>query len=102
MGILAFNCLVNNSSLYNEKSYSLVITDINMPIMNGDELTKKIREIEESNSKNVASHLPIIAYSGNSEKSEITELLKVGMDDYFIKGNNIEYLVDLIQFWTEF
>ena len=46
--------------------FNLVISDINMPIMNGDEVVKIIRKSGQANAE-----IPIIAYSGDGEKEKI-------------------------------
>lgn len=58
---------------------SLVLTDYNMPVMDGLELT---REIRKSKSKN---DLSIIALSSNEEDQIIAMFLKHGANDYIKK-----------------
>jgi signal transduction histidine kinase/CheY-like chemotaxis protein len=74
----------------------LVITDINMPIMNGDEVVRKIRKSGQINAE-----IPIIAYSGDGGKEKIHKFLRNGMNDFFIKGTDIVHLENLIKFWTD-
>lgn len=75
--------------------HDLLITDINMPLMNGDEVVKKIRKSGQKK-----SHIPIIVYSGDGEKEKIHKFLRSGINDFFIKGTNIGYLSNLIKFWV--
>lgn len=58
---------------------TLVFMDIQMPIMNGYETTKAIRNL--TNGKNT----PIIAITAGTEKEERKKCLKVGMNDYIPK-----------------
>jgi two-component system CAI-1 autoinducer sensor kinase/phosphatase CqsS len=74
----------------------LVIADINMPIMNGDEVVRKIRK-----SGQVNAEIPIIAYSGDGGKEKIHKFLRNGMNDFFVKGTDIVHLENLIKFWTD-
>jgi two-component system CAI-1 autoinducer sensor kinase/phosphatase CqsS len=74
----------------------LIITDINMPIMNGDEVVKIIRKSGQANAE-----IPIIAYSGDGEKEKIHKFLRNGMSDFFIKGTDVTHLENLIKFWTD-
>ena len=74
----------------------LIITDINMPIMNGDEVVRKIRKSGQINAE-----IPIIAYSGEGGKEKIHKFLRNGMNDFFVKGADIVHLENLIKFWTD-
>ncbi|QFR48192.1 diguanylate cyclase [Sulfurimonas lithotrophica] len=58
---------------------SLVLTDYNMPVMNGLELTTQIRK------KYKKSELCIIALSGKSDDEEIAMFLKSGANDFIKK-----------------
>ncbi len=58
---------------------SLVITDYNMPVMNGLELTHEIRK------QYTKSELCIIAISSNSEEDINAQFLKQGANDYINK-----------------
>ena len=50
--------------------------DIQMPVMNGFDSSKKIRQFSE---------VPIIALTANSSKQEADKCLSVGMTDYLSK-----------------
>lgn len=58
---------------------TLVFMDIQMPIMNGYETTKAIRNHKEG------SEIPIIAITAGTEKEERKKCLKAGMNDYIPK-----------------
>lgn len=58
---------------------SLVITDYNMPVMNGLELTAKIREKHDKND------ISIIALSSNENDDVNAQFLKEGANDYIRK-----------------
>ena len=61
---------------FKEHGYHLILMDIQMPVMDGFESTKKIREI---------SDVPIIALTANSSKQEAAKCLDIGMNDYLAK-----------------
>lgn len=89
--------VVNGQELYDkvfadDSNYDIIISDINMPIMNGDEVVKNIRKSSKQ--------IPVIVYSGDGEKEKIHKFLRAGMSDFFVKGGDIEYLSNLIKFWT--
>ncbi|KJS28508.1 MAG: hypothetical protein VR64_24325 [Desulfatitalea sp. BRH_c12] len=73
-GIIAWNLLQKNA-----KSISLVVTDIEMPNMDGFALTRKIKEDPSF------SHLPIIALTTLAGEEDIARGRQVGIDDYQIK-----------------
>ncbi|MCE3254727.1 MAG: rpfC [Rickettsiaceae bacterium] len=83
---------------YQSQEYCIIVTDINMKRMNGDLALKKIREFENQN--NIQNQIPAISYSGDGDQKSIHKFLRAGMDDYFIKGRDIEELIDKIVFWT--
>lgn len=56
-----------------------VITDWNMPVMTGLELTKKIRESPNLN------HLPILMVTTRGLKADIIEALKARVNNYVVK-----------------
>jgi CheY-like chemotaxis protein len=57
-------------------NFDLVLMDIQMPVMNGLDASKKIREF---------SQIPIIALTANSNKQEQEKCLEIGMNDYLSK-----------------
>lgn len=67
--------------ILNEKSCSLLITDMNMPYMNGIELVQRIRSFDVS--------LPII---GMSCEDKETEFFHAGGDYFLSKPFNIYHL----------
>ncbi len=58
---------------------SLVLTDYNMPVMNGLELTKEIRKLHNKND------MSIIALSSNEDEQITAMFLKSGANDYIKK-----------------
>jgi len=67
-------------SLYSKDAYDLIITDIQMPIMNGLEMSRKIKETNEEQN--------IIIISAYSDISKFTESIKLGVDGYILKPVN--------------
>ena len=73
-GVIAWDLLEKNAD-----AVTLVVTDIEMPNMDGFALTKKIK------SHPAYSHLPVIALTTLAGEEDISKGKKVGIDDYQIK-----------------
>jgi CheY-like chemotaxis protein len=61
---------------YREHGYDLILMDIQMPVMNGIDSARRIRE---------TSDVPIIALTANSTKQEQDNCFATGMNDYLSK-----------------
>ena len=73
--------------------YDLIFMDSHMPVMNGKEATKKIRETESC----INHHTPIIAITADAITGVREELLAAGMDDYIVKPIDTEQLCSVIR-----
>lgn len=62
-----------------EETVEFVITDWNMPVMNGLELTKAIRSTAS------IAHLPILMVTTRGLKQDIIEALKAKVNNYVVK-----------------
>ncbi|SMP67835.1 response regulator [Anoxynatronum buryatiense] len=78
--------------LYNRNTYDLIFMDIQMPVMNGYETTKLIREQEQLT--NV--HTPIIAITAYALEEDREKCLNAGMDDYLSKPVSVDHLLRVI------
>ncbi|TAH02926.1 MAG: PAS domain S-box protein [Sphingobacteriales bacterium] len=67
----------------------LVLMDIQMPVLNGFEATKHIKETLKIN-------VPIIALTANALKGEMEKCMKAGMDDFIPKPYNEEEFIKTI------
>ena len=84
-GLLAFEKVRDNN-------YNIVLMDLHMPVLDGYEATKKIRE-ELSSPKN---NIPIIALTAAAIKGEKEKCLSIGMNDYLSKPFKAEELYSKI------
>jgi len=62
---------------YKENKFDLIITDWNMPEMNGYDLVKYIRSINKD--------IPIIMVTTEGGKKEVIKALKAGVNNYIVK-----------------
>ncbi len=60
-----------------KKEYSMIVMDIEMPVMNGYEATKIIREENAT--------IPIIALTSNASKEDRLKTKKFGMNEHLSK-----------------
>lgn len=72
--------------------YKLVLMDIQMPVMNGHEATKAIRQLEN---KALAS-IPVIAMTANAFEEDKREALKCGMNGYIVKPISVDKLLSTL------
>lgn len=79
----------NNSD---EGYYDVILMDVRMPVMDGLEATKFIRNLERMDSKKV----PIIAMSANTHKKDIETALKAGMSTHIGKPFDVKELYKVI------
>jgi len=74
------------------RSFDLVLMDVQMPEMGGFEATAIIREREKRN----GSRIPIVAMTAHAMKGDRELCLEAGMDDYVSKPIKAELLFDVI------
>ncbi|EAI4717096.1 response regulator transcription factor [Campylobacter jejuni] len=68
----------------------LVITDIAMPIMDGLDMAREIKEISDD--------VPIVVLSVYSEKERLLRSIDIGIDKYLIKPVDIEELFKVLDY----
>lgn len=76
----------------NENYYDLILMDIRMPVMDGNEATQQIRKLSRKDTQ----FIPIFAVSANVFQEEIQQSLEAGMDAYITKPVNTEQLFALL------
>ncbi|MCB0209781.1 MAG: response regulator [Anaerolineae bacterium] len=76
-----------------KEAFDLVLMDVEMPIMDGIEVTHRIREREQG----TGNHLPIVALTAHAMAGDRERFLAVGMDAYLPKPIQVEELMAVIQ-----
>jgi PAS domain S-box-containing protein len=72
--------------------YDVVLMDMMMPVMNGLDATREIRQREPKGRR-----LPIIAMTANAMESDRLSCLEAGMDDYISKPIRAQELQEMLQ-----
>ncbi len=78
-----------------EKSYDLVLMDLQMPVMDGLTTTQNIRLQSEYHA------LPIIAMTANAMQGDRERCLEAGMNDYLAKPIDFNELKQKLEFWLK-
>lgn len=73
--------------------YDLVLMDIQMPIMDGYEATRKIRKLPDPERANI----PIIAMTANAFEEDRKLAMESGMNEHMAKPIDISILMELLQ-----
>jgi PAS domain S-box-containing protein len=73
---------------FENNEIDLIITDINMPKLNGMEMSKKIRQNDID--------IPILFFSAYNEAKDFLESIMLGIEGYLIKPINIEQFLVLL------
>ena len=76
--------------------FGIVITDCNMPEMNGYELTRSIRRLESGTG---GKRTPVIACTANALSGEADICFAAGMDDYLVKPVQLSQLGKKLDQW---
>jgi PAS domain S-box-containing protein len=76
--------------------FAAIFMDCHMPIVDGFEATRMIREAELASGE----HVPIIAMTANAFKEDREECLAVGMDDHLAKPVRMEALRAVVERWV--
>lgn len=75
------------------EQFDVILMDIQMPVMDGLQATRLIRERENE----TGDHIPIIAMTANAMKGDRQRCLDVGMDAYLSKPVDREELCRLVE-----
>ncbi|MDA7704894.1 response regulator [Rickettsiales bacterium] len=92
--IKAINLIKNRHNEPNH--FDLVLTDIEMPVMNGIELVKEIR----NGLKISKDELPILAYSAKEGQRIIDKAINSGCNAYYSKPKELRFIARNISKWV--
>ncbi|MCS7202879.1 MAG: response regulator [Thermodesulfovibrio sp.] len=67
---------------------NLILTDMNMPYMDGIEFTKQVRATPDF------AHIPIVMLTTEADEEEKNKAYEAGVDDYIVKPATAEQIID--------
>ncbi len=77
--------------------YHLILMDIQMPIMNGNDSARAIRSLPRRDAKTI----PIIAMTANAFADDIQAALDAGMNEHIAKPLNIKRFIKVLNRWLK-
>ena len=78
-----------------QQHYDLILMDMQMPVMNGFEATRRIRQIEEY------KETPIVALTAFAMKGDREKCLDAGATDYIPKPIDSQEFIQKVKYYTE-
>ncbi len=98
--MLGYTCDVADNGIaalaaWRRKRYGLILTDCQMPEMDGFALTGAIRDAEDA----ADDRVPIVAITANALKGEAERCLAAGMDGYLTKPLEMDLLQAALDKW---
>lgn len=78
--------------IYEKHPFALILMDVKMPMLDGLETTRRIREKEKTS----GGQILIIAMTGKSDTEDRDQCLEAGMDDYIAKPFRVKELTALL------
>ena len=79
-------------SFLDNEMFDVILMDINMPVMDGMECTRKIRSLSDERAK-----IPVIAITGNARNYTEEEFKEAGIDAFLQKPLNFDLLVETVK-----
>ena len=82
-----------------ERAYDIVLMDAHMPVLDGLEATRAIKELYAVLDRGGPKAPPIVAVTANAFDEDRRRCLEAGMDDYLAKPFDREELHRLLEKW---
>lgn len=78
-------------------SFSMILMDLQMPVMDGITATQLIRQ----NEANTDRHITIVALTANESPGIENQCIEAGMDDFVNKPSTLEKIGDILGKWIK-
>ena len=82
--------------VFERDQFDIVLMDVQMPVMNGYDATRAIRERERATRRRT----PIVALTAHAMREDRRICLEAGMDDYLGKPIQSRELISVLERWT--
>ncbi|TNC90338.1 MAG: hybrid sensor histidine kinase/response regulator [Alcanivorax sp.] len=82
--------------MLNQERYDLIFMDCQMPVLDGYQATRRIRETEQ---REASTRIPIVAMTAHAMAGDRDQCLRAGMDDYVSKPFKTEELKSILERW---
>jgi CheY-like chemotaxis protein len=85
-------------ALASERQFDIIVMDIAMPVMDGLEATRRIRQLEIEHPER--PHTPIVAYTTGWLLADTALLARVGFDEAINKPSDADQLKACLRRWS--
>jgi CheY-like chemotaxis protein len=92
--VIIANHGVEGVEMYKSQIFDLILMDIMMPVMDGFEATKEIREIEKQETNR--PYTPIIAFTANTLNNDYHTCISKGMDHLLEKPFSVSKFHEIL------
>lgn len=75
--------------IYEEKKPDIILSDIHMPILNGIEFVKRVRENNRE--------IPIVMITAHTDKKYLMEAVELHMEKYIVKPIDLDDLLEVLE-----
>lgn len=82
--------------MLNLARYDLIFMDCQMPVLDGYQATRRIREAEQ---REATTRIPIVAMTAHAMAGDRDQCIRAGMDDYVSKPFKTEELKSILERW---
>jgi signal transduction histidine kinase/CheY-like chemotaxis protein len=96
-GVVDLECAENGSlglAAYKARPFDLVLMDMQMPVMDGLEATREIRQYEHHSRRR---RTPVVALSANAQADHVAQAIAAGADFHLAKPVTAEALLDAVR-----
>lgn len=80
-----------------KEDFSIILLDINMPIMDGMECVRRVRALPDKEK----AAMPVVAITGNAKNYTEEEFKTAGFNDVLVKPLNFDRLVEVVNQLTD-
>ncbi|CCH00222.1 response regulator receiver protein [Fibrella aestuarina BUZ 2] len=83
--------------ILDKEDFSILLLDINMPVMDGMECVRQVRALSDQTKANI----PVVAITGNARNYTEEEFKAAGFNDVLVKPLNFDRLVEVVNHLTD-